>query len=99
MQRDDAVAALFSGSEQVGRTDALLVQQHGAVVLEQYGDDVDPGTTLRSWSMAKSMLHACVGMLVDEGALALDEPAPVPAWQADPADPRRAITLRHLLNM
>lgn len=99
MQRDDAVAALFSGSDQVGRTDALLVQQRGQVVLEEYGDDVDTGTTLRSWSMAKSMLHACVGMLVDEGALTLDQPAPVPAWQADSDDPRRAITLRNLLTM
>jgi CubicO group peptidase (beta-lactamase class C family) len=92
------VDALFSGLPEVGRTDALLVQQAGEVVLERYGDDVDASTTLRSWSMAKSMLHACVGMLVDEGALELDAPAPVAAW-ADPADPRHAITLRDLLTM
>ena len=48
--------------------------------------------------MAKSMLHAVVGMLVAEGRLALDAPAPVPEW-ADPADPRPAITLEHLLAM
>lgn len=99
MHRDDAVAALFSGSDEVGRTDAVLAVQGGEVVLERYGEGVDASTTLRSWSMAKSMLHACVGMLVDEGRLALDDPAPVPAWRVDPDDPRQAITLRHLLTM
>jgi CubicO group peptidase (beta-lactamase class C family) len=34
--------------------------------------------TLRSWSMAKSILHAAVGMLVDDGQLDLHAPAPVP---------------------
>ena len=94
----DPVADLFSGAPEVGRTDALLVQQHGDVVLERYGEGVDAGTTLRSWSTAKSMLHAVVGLLVADGRLALDEPAPVAAW-ADPDDPRHAITLRHLLEM
>jgi CubicO group peptidase (beta-lactamase class C family) len=37
-------------------------------------------------------------MLVAEGRLALDGPAPVPLWGAV-GDPRRAITLRHLLEM
>jgi CubicO group peptidase (beta-lactamase class C family) len=55
-------------------------------------------TTLLSWSMAKSMLHAVVGMLVADGQLALDAPAAVPEW-ADPGDPRHAITLRQLLAM
>jgi CubicO group peptidase (beta-lactamase class C family) len=92
------VDALFAGTPEVGRTDALLVQRGGEVVLERYGDGVDASSTLRSWSMAKSMLHAVVGMLVDDGALELDAPAPVAAW-ADPADPRHAITLRNLLTM
>lgn len=89
---------LFSGSPEVGRTDALLAVQRGEVVLERYGEGVGPDSTLRSWSMAKSMLHAAVGMLVAEGRLDLDARAPVAAWD-DPADPRHAITLRHLLTM
>ena len=94
----DPIDALFSGSPDIGRTDAVLVQRAGTVLLERYGEGVDAGTTLRSWSMAKSMLHAAVGMLIEDGALELDAPAPVAAW-ADPADPRHAITLRHLLTM
>jgi CubicO group peptidase (beta-lactamase class C family) len=94
----DPVAALFSGAPEVGRTDALLVQQRGQIGLEQYGDEADASTTLRSWSMAKSMLHAVVGMLVADGRLELDAPAPVAAW-SDPADARHPITLRQLLEM
>jgi CubicO group peptidase (beta-lactamase class C family) len=48
--------------------------------------------------MAKSMLHAVVGMLVAEGNLSLGAPAQVPAWQAA-GDPRAAITLQQLLDM
>lgn len=94
----DPVEVLFGGSEDVGRTDAVLVQQRGEIVLERYGEGVGATSTLRSWSMAKSMLHAAVGMLVDEGALVVDARAPVAAW-ADPSDPRHAISLWHLLTM
>ncbi len=55
-------------------------------------------TPLLSWSMAKSMLHAVVGLLVGDGQLDLDAPAAVPEW-ADRGDPRHAITLRQLLAM
>ena len=46
--------------------------------------------------MAKSVLHAAVGILVGDGRLDLDAPAPVPAWAGDE---RSAITLDHLLAM
>ena len=39
--------------------------------------------------MAKSMLHAVVGMLVDEGRLVLDAPAPVPAVAVARRSPAR----------
>jgi CubicO group peptidase (beta-lactamase class C family) len=48
--------------------------------------------------MAKSVLHAAVGLLVGEGRLDLDAPADVPEWSA-PDDPRHAVTLRQLLAM
>jgi len=93
-----AIDLLFSGAPEVGRTDALVVTRRRHIEVERYGVGVDAATTLRSWSMAKSMLHATVGMLVADGELTLDAPAPVAAW-AGRDDPRRAITLRHLLTM
>lgn len=93
----------------LARTRAVVVVHRGRLVLERYGDRTDvfgevtgdpvgPDTPLISWSMAKSMLHAVVGMLVAEGRLDLDARAPVPEWD-DPADPRHAITLEQLLCM
>ena len=55
-------------------------------------------TPLLSWSMAKSVLHAVVGLLVGEGRLDLDAPVDVPEW-SEPGDLRHAITLRQLLAM
>lgn len=80
----------------LGETQALLVAHHGRVVAERYAAGVAANHTLISWSTAKSMLHAVVGILVGRGLLDLDEPAPVPEW-SDPADPRHTITLRQLL--
>lgn len=77
---------------------AIVVLHDGAIVGERYAPGFGPRTRHISWSMGKSITAALVGILVGEGALALDAPAPVPEWQgAD--DPRRAITLRQLLNM
>ncbi len=89
-------------------TYAVVLVHRGRLVFERYGGRLPrlegPGrrvtesTPLLSWSMAKSMLHAVVGMLVADGRLSLDGPAPVPEWQGA-GDPRREITLDHLLGM
>ena len=89
-------------------THSVVVVHRGRIVAERYhgtlGSFVSEPTPvtsevpLLSWSMAKTMLCVVVGMLVDEGRLDLDAPAAVPEWSG-PGDPRRAITLRHLLAM
>lgn len=84
------------GGGAIGRTDALVAVRAGGVVVERYGDGVGPDTPLRSWSMAKSVLHAAVGLLVADGQLDLDAPVGLTAW-AD--DERAGITLRNLLEM
>lgn len=95
---DACVEALADRPGDDDVTQAVLVVHRGALVAEHYGPEVDAGTTLQSWSMAKSILHALVGVLVGDGRLDLDAPAPVPEWRgAD--DPRAAITLRQLLAM
>lgn len=89
---------LMAGGEDLGETHALMVVRHGEVVLERYAEGVGADTTLKSWSMAKSMLHAAVGILVSQGQLQPNAPAPVPEW-ANAGDPRGAITLWDLLRM
>ncbi|HVM08675.1 MAG TPA: serine hydrolase [Acidimicrobiales bacterium] len=79
---------------------AALVVHRGAIVAERYrgADGIDASSTLISWSMAKSILHALVGILVGRGSLAAGDHPQVPEW-GPPDDPRRAITLEHLLTM
>ncbi len=84
--------------ERSGETHAVVVIHRGELVAERYGDDKGPDTTMISWSMAKSILHALVGILVREGRLDVHRPAPVEAWQAE-GDPRAQITTEQLLRM
>ncbi len=97
---------LFAPGAAHGLSLALVVMQEGEVVFERYGTQPDtlfgPGgpvtadTTLISWSMAKSITHAAVGILVGEGRLRLDAPAPVAEWVGTD---KAGITLQHLLEM
>ncbi len=84
-----------------GLTQAFLVMHEGQIVVEWYAPGVDRNTQLESWSMGKSLTATLAGILVQDGTLELDAPAPVPEWQepGDPGDPRGEITLRQLLQM
>lgn len=99
------VDELFGDVDRYGDTYAVAVVQGGRLLLERYGgalphfdrppEPVTPETPLLSWSMAKSVLHAAVGVLVGESRLRLDEPPGVPGW----TDERAGISLDHLLQM
>lgn len=101
-------APLFVPDGPYGETWAVAVAHRGRLVFERYGgrlpsfhgegEEVTASTGLLSWSVAKSVLHAALGVLVAEGRLDLDGSAPVAEW-SDRGDPRRAITWRHLLTM
>ncbi len=93
-----AADALFADATAMGETRALVVLRDGEVIFERYGEGFGANTKLISWSMAKSITAALIGILVADGRLVLDDPAPVPAWQR-PGDPRGDITLRQLLHM
>ncbi len=98
----------FDPASEVGQSQALLIVQGGRLVYRRYAgsieyfdrppDPVTSDTRLLAWSLAKSVLHAIVGVLVGDHRLELDAPALAPQWGSD-GDPRRAITLAHLLEM
>ncbi len=73
---------------------SLLVVHRGEIVLERYAAGVDMRTRTRTWSTAKSIASALLGIAVSQGKLALDSPLPYPE-----GDPRRGVTLRHVLHM
>ena len=104
---ENAADALVGRPAEQGMTYALVVQQGGETLVERYGTqpgnlfdpdpvEVAPDTPMVSWSVAKSIVHAAVGVLVAEGRVDLSEPAPVPEWQGTD---KEAITLLDLLEM
>jgi len=103
---DSQVDGFFTRPADEGISLAVVVMQRGAVVAEQYGTKpanafepeqaVDADTTLISWSMAKSITHALLGLLVADGLLDVASPAPVPEWSGTE---REAITILDLLEM
>jgi CubicO group peptidase (beta-lactamase class C family) len=91
-----ALAELAGLPDNFGVSLATLVVHDGAIVAEQYGPTADMDTALISWSMAKSVTQALLGVCGDQGLLRVDQPAPVAAWAHDE---RRSITIEHLLQM
>ena len=82
----------------VRRTHAVVVVHDGRVVAERYADGFGIDTPVHGWSATKSVNNALLGILVRQGKLRMEEPAPVAAWQTS-GDSRGAITLDHLLRM
>ncbi len=78
------------------RTRAVVVLYKGQLIGEAYAPGYDRHSRHLSWSMAKSVTSALVGVLVRMGKLDPDAPAPVPGWRSV-TDGREKITLRHLL--
>ncbi len=81
-----------------GQSFATVIVQGGRIVAERYGPTSGPDVPHLSWSMAKSITQALVGVLVADGLLDPAAPAAVPEW-SNPSDPRHEITLDQLLRM
>lgn len=95
-----AIDPLFDADAEpaIGETRALIVMRRGEIIAERYAPGFGANSRFPSWSIAKTITGLLAGIMVSDGRLALDDPAPVPAWH-QPGDPRGAITLRHLLQM
>ena len=101
---DDVDAAAVAGAFQdlretppeLGTTLATVVVHRGRLVTEQYAPGTDAESTLISWSMAKSMTQAVIGMLVGDGLLDIDQAAAVPEFVGTD---KSGITVRDLLAM
>jgi CubicO group peptidase (beta-lactamase class C family) len=77
-------------------TRALLIIHNNKIVVEKYGQGYDRNSMFLGWSMAKSATGALIGILVKQGRLNPEQPAPVNLWQ-HATDGRQQIRLEDLL--
>jgi CubicO group peptidase (beta-lactamase class C family) len=78
------------------RTRGVVVVRDGRVVAERYAPGYGIDTPILGFSATKSVTSALIGILVGQGKLAVNEPAPIAAWQ-NSDDPHHAVTIDHLL--
>lgn len=82
------------GSVAVG----LIIAHNGRIVAERYRPGFGVDTGYRTWSTAKSISAAVIGVAAHQKLLNLNAPAAIPEWSY-PGDPRAAITYKDLLWM
>ena len=98
-RREALRSAVDAAFDPQGHTVSLIVMHKGALVVERYRDGITKDTPTLNWSMGKSILGALIGRLEHMGALSLDDPAPIGAWNAFPGDPRADIKIIDLMRM
>ena len=80
-------------------TQGVVVVRGGEIVAEWYADGADRDSWAASWSMAKSVTSAAMGIAIDEGHIGgVDEPVAtyIPEWAGTD---REDITIEDLLQM
>ena len=95
---DSAVATTFQTeyNKKSVLTKALLVVFKNKIIAEKYASGYNQNSMLLRWSMAKSVTGALIGILVKQGKLKVEQPAPIAAWrQAN--DDKKQIRLEDLL--
>jgi hypothetical protein len=83
------------GPKKLRRTRAVIVVYDGQIIAERYAPGFNKESKLIGWSMTKSITNALVGILVKQGKLKIENPAPVEAWKNDE---RNRITLNDLMH-
>jgi CubicO group peptidase (beta-lactamase class C family) len=91
------LAVIARPQPRLGETRAVVIIHRGKLVTERYMPGYGPDTPLLSWSMAKSITQAMVGIAVRRGLVDIDKPMGNPHWPA--SDARAQIPWRNWINM
>ena len=84
-------------ASELPRLYSLMVAQRGNILLERYFNGRRATTPANVKSVSKSAISALVGIAVDRNLLSLDQP--IAKYFPDLPEPKRAITIEHLLTM
>ena len=80
------------------RTSAVVILENGELIAESYATDSGIDVPQRTWSVAKTIMAALIGIAAGEGLLDPAETTRLPQWSA-PGDPRGTIRIADLLHM
>ncbi len=94
--RDEIEAAFADQYGDGTRTTAVIVRQGGELLDWRFAEGYSPFMPQRTWSVAKSIAATLVGAAVQRGSVDVQASAGIGASETDP---RRAITIDHLLRM
>lgn len=89
--------AAFANNDPEAGERGWVVLHGSTIVAERYGSGYGMNTRNLSFSEGKSIEATLVGILVGDGHLRVDDPAPISQWKAP--DARSQITIRNLMNM
>jgi CubicO group peptidase (beta-lactamase class C family) len=81
----------------LGETREVVIIRGGRLIYERAAQGYSTNTRLVSWSMAKSITQALVGVAVAQGRINIDQPMGSPHWSSD--DRRAHIPWRQWLQM
>lgn len=87
---------IITNNSYKGDAFAFLVLHKGVPVAEAYKPQFNQKTRFLSWSMAKSVVNAMVGILVKQGKLDISKPVGFDEWKSDD---RSKITLNNIMQM
>jgi CubicO group peptidase (beta-lactamase class C family) len=80
-------------------TQGVVVVRHGAIVAEWYEDGRDADSYAASWSTAKSVAGAVIGIAIDRGAVPGVDASMATFYPEWSGTEKEAVTLRHVLSM
>jgi CubicO group peptidase (beta-lactamase class C family) len=75
-------------------THGVVVVYNGQIIGEKYAPGFDKNSRMMGWSMTKSITGTLIGLLIKDGRLKKEDPAPIAEWKNDE---RKNITLNNLL--
>jgi CubicO group peptidase (beta-lactamase class C family) len=96
LQLNKALTKVFDDSVGTRGTFAVAVAYKNQLVAERYRAGFSSQNRFLSWSMAKSITNALVGIMVKKNMMRLNEHPDIPLWKNDK---RAGITLLNLMQM
>lgn len=83
-------------NKQQRQTRAVVIVYDGQIIGEKYANGYSANSKQLGWSMTKGIVNAMIGILVRQGKLNINSPAPIDQWKNDE---RNKITITDLMHM